>query len=80
MSTQSALDVRTVVENVLTTIAVELLCGAQAMEFIDDDLEPGTGTDAAYEMVREQMPPLGEDRPLHAEIENRDRTAIDGPA
>jgi histidine ammonia-lyase len=68
MSTQSVLNARTVVENALTTVAVELLCGAQAMEFVDE-LAPGTGTGAAYELVREQVPPLGEDRPLHTEIE-----------
>ena len=68
MSAQSAFNTRTAVENVLTTVAVELLCGAQAMEFVGD-LAPGTGTGAAYEAVRETVPPLSEDRPLHAEIE-----------
>jgi histidine ammonia-lyase len=69
MSAQSAFNARTAVENTLTAVAVELLCGAQAMEFVDDALTPGTGTDAAYETIREEVPPLGEDRPLHAEIE-----------
>lgn len=69
MSTQSALDARTVVENALTAVAVELLCGAQAMEFVDDGLEPGVGTGAAYAAIREHVPPLREDRPLHTEIE-----------
>ena len=69
MSAQSAFNARTAVENALTTVAVELLCGAQAMEFVDDGLAPGTGTAVAYETVREEVPPLGDDRPLHAEIE-----------
>ncbi|HET7323780.1 MAG TPA: histidine ammonia-lyase [Halococcus sp.] len=69
MSTQSALNARTVVENTLTTVAVELLCGAQAMEFVDSGLEPGIGTGVAYEVIREEVPPLREDRPLHTEIE-----------
>lgn len=69
MSTQSALNTRTVVENTLSTVAVELLCGTQAMEFVDDSLSLGTGTGVAYETVREEVPPLTEDRPLHGEIE-----------
>ena len=69
MSAQSVLNTRVIVENALMVVAVELLCGAQAMEFIDGDLDPGVGTSAAYEAIREEIPPLREDRPLHAEIE-----------
>lgn len=68
MSTQSALNAQTVVENTLTTVVVELLCGAQAMEFVDG-LALGTGTGAAYEVIRDEVPPLTEDRPLYDEIE-----------
>jgi histidine ammonia-lyase len=69
MSAQSAFDARRVVENTNQVVAVELLCGAQALEFIDSDLSPGIGTARAYELVREQVPPLSEDRPLHDEME-----------
>ncbi|WP_049996662.1 histidine ammonia-lyase [Halococcus sediminicola] len=69
MSTQSALNARTAVENALTVVGIELLCGAQAMEFVDDALAPGTGTDAAYDAIREHVPPLDADRPLHRDIE-----------
>jgi histidine ammonia-lyase len=68
MSAQSAFNTRVVVENTLTTVAIELLCGAQAMEFVDNDLDPGAGTEEAYAAIREDVPPLEEDRPLHAEI------------
>ena len=69
MSTQSALNARTAVENTLTVVGIELLCGAQAMEFVDDRLTPGSGTGVAYDTARNEIPPLDEDRPLHAEIE-----------
>jgi histidine ammonia-lyase len=69
MSAQSAFDARRVVENTNRVIAVELLCGAQALEFVDSDLSPGTGTARAYELIREQIPPLSDDRPLHDEME-----------
>jgi histidine ammonia-lyase len=69
MSAQSAFDARTAVANALTVVGIELLCGAQAMEFVDDALDPGSGTGAAYEALREHVPPLDADRPLHGEIE-----------
>ena len=69
MSAESAFHARTAVENALTAVGIELLCGAQAMEFVDDDLDPGTGTGAAYDAIREHVPPLDADRPLHGEIE-----------
>ena len=69
MSTQSALNARRAVENALTAVGIELLCGAQAMEFVDEGLALGTGTDAAYGAIREHVPPLDADRPLHGDIE-----------
>jgi histidine ammonia-lyase len=35
MSAQSAFDARAAVENVITVVGIELLCGAQAAEFVD---------------------------------------------
>lgn len=78
MSAGSAFNARRAVENALTTIAIELLCGAQAREFVDSDLSLGTGTAAAYAAIREDVPPLSEDRPLHAEIEHVARRLSSG--
>ncbi|WP_248903600.1 histidine ammonia-lyase [Halocatena marina] len=83
MSAQSAFNARRVVENTTRTVAVELLCGAQALEFVDSDLSPGVGTARAYERIRDHVPPLREDRPLREEIETvtqliRSGTFIDG--
>jgi histidine ammonia-lyase len=69
MSAQSVLNAKVAVENALTAVAIELLCGAQAIEFVERGLDLGIGTNAAYEGIREEVPPLCGDRPLHAEIE-----------
>ncbi|SDR44612.1 histidine ammonia-lyase [Natronobacterium texcoconense] len=78
MSAQSALQVRTALENATWVVAAELLCGAEAAEYVDDafDVEPddlslGTGTGAVRDLVREVAPPLSEtgDRPLHDDVE-----------
>ncbi|CQR53971.1 MULTISPECIES: histidine ammonia-lyase [Haloferax] len=69
MSGQSALNARTVAENVATIVGVELLCGSQAAEFLGDGLELGTGTGAVRDAIRSVVPPLDEDRRLDGELE-----------
>jgi histidine ammonia-lyase len=78
MSAQSAFDARAAVENVITVVGIELLCGAQAAEFVQEDLAHGVGTAAAYEAVREVVAPLVEDRPIHEDIENVDAVVWSG--
>ncbi|WP_458185882.1 histidine ammonia-lyase [Haladaptatus sp. NG-WS-4] len=68
MSAQSAYNARRAVENALAVVGIELLCGAQAAEFVSDELEHGIGTGAAYDAVREVVPPLTDDRPIHDDI------------
>ncbi|WP_266079238.1 histidine ammonia-lyase [Haladaptatus caseinilyticus] len=68
MSAQSAYNARRAVENTLAIVGIELVCGAQASEFVSDDLSHGTGTGAAYDVVREVVPPLTDDRPIHEDI------------
>ena len=50
------------------TVAVELLAGAQAVEFLAP-LEPGLGAEAARVFVRGLSPRLVEDRPLAGDID-----------
>ncbi|SEO56337.1 histidine ammonia-lyase [Halogranum amylolyticum] len=69
MSATSAFAARRVTERVRTVVAVELLCGAQAAEFVDETLAHAPGTGAVYESVREVVPPLVDDRPPHPDIE-----------
>ncbi|MFU8869823.1 histidine ammonia-lyase [Natronococcus sp.] len=75
MSCQSALHVRTAVENATQVVAAELVCGAQAADYVDDAFETdeplslGVGTSAVYDLVREVVPSLENDRPVHTDVD-----------
>ncbi len=68
MGTISARKCREIVKNSEHVIAIELLCGAQAMDLFTN-LKPGTGTHAAYKVIREAVPSLAHDRILSNDIE-----------
>jgi histidine ammonia-lyase len=68
MGNASGLKAWQVVANSERAIAVELLAGAQAVEFLAP-LEPGRGARAVHEQVRAISPRLREDRPLGGDIE-----------
>jgi histidine ammonia-lyase len=57
-----------VLANSESAMAIELLAGAQAVEF-HAPLEPGAGGRAARAAVRELSPRLRDDRPLAGDIE-----------
>jgi histidine ammonia-lyase len=57
-----------VLRNVEYIIAVELILAAQGIEFRGAE-RLGKGTEAAYELLRECVPALTEDRSMHKEIE-----------
>src|SRR5256885_1892885 len=57
-----------VVANSERTLAIELLAGAQAVEFLAP-LEPGHGVRATHAFVRSLSPRLGDDRSLSRDIE-----------
>lgn len=78
MSAQSAFDARAAVANAITVVGVELLCSAQAAEFLPPDLSHGVGTAAAYEAVRDVVPRLVEDRPVHEDVERADALVRSG--
>jgi histidine ammonia-lyase len=67
MGTISALKCREIVKNTEHVIAIELLCGAQAMDLFTN-MRPGQGTIAAYKVIREAVPHLESDRILHKDI------------
>jgi histidine ammonia-lyase len=58
----------TVLGNVERTLAIELLAGAQAVEFLAP-LQPGVGGRATRAFVRTLSPRLEDDRPLGGDIE-----------
>src|SRR5579884_426354 len=57
-----------VLANATRVVAIELLAGAQGLEFLRP-LRPGRGVARAYRAVREIAPPLAGDRSLTADIE-----------
>jgi histidine ammonia-lyase len=68
MGNAAALTCWQVLANAERALAIELLAGAQAIEFLAP-LEPGVGTRAAHDFVRGLSPALDEDRPLAEDIE-----------
>jgi histidine ammonia-lyase len=68
MGNASALKAWVVLGNVERSLAIELLAGAQAIEFLAP-LEGGAGVRAARSFVRTLSPSVEEDRPLSEDIE-----------
>jgi histidine ammonia-lyase len=68
MGNASGLKVWQVLANAERVLAIELLAGAQAVEF-HAPLEPGRGARAVRGFVRSLSPRLGDDRPLGDDIE-----------
>jgi histidine ammonia-lyase len=67
MGTISARKCREVVKNSEHVIAIELLCGSQALDLFTN-LKPGEGTLAAYTIIRDAVPHLDDDRVLSRDI------------
>lgn len=67
MGVAAALKARESVRLLETVLALELLSAAQALEFLKP-LRPGRGVQAAYDLVRDVVPPLESDRVLHYDI------------
>ena len=68
MGTFAARKARTIINNVEYVIAVELLCGVQALDLLTRG-RPGPGTQSAYAAIREVVPFLDRDRTLARDIE-----------
>lgn len=67
MGATAARKCRDIVENSEEVIAIELLCGAQAIDTFTN-LKAGKGTMAAYETIRSKVPCMTKDRFLSADI------------
>ncbi len=67
MGNAAALKLLQVLENSEHVLAIELLAAAQGVEFLAP-LEPGPGTRAAHDAIREHSAPLVDDRPLSDDI------------
>ncbi|MFQ5750243.1 MAG: aromatic amino acid lyase, partial [Planctomycetota bacterium] len=69
MAMHAARKLRQAAGNTEHVLAIELIAAAQAREFAKD-LRAGAGAQAAYEALRAEIPPLGEDRWLAPEIDS----------
>ncbi len=69
MGNAAGLKALRVLDNAERTLAIELLAGTQAVEFLAP-LRPGRGVRAAHDFVRTLSPRLEEDRSLGADIEH----------
>jgi histidine ammonia-lyase len=67
MGVTAARKAKEILENVQRIIAIELMCGAQGLEFSNPD-EAGKGVRKLYGLIRSYIPPLTEDRPLYPDI------------
>jgi histidine ammonia-lyase len=77
MGAFAARKAREVVRNVLRVIAIELLCGAQGLEF-REGLRPGRGVAAVHDFIRGSVPPLEQDRQQAPDIEALSEMVRDG--
>lgn len=69
MGMTSALKLRQIVANVELGLAIELLAGAEGLEF-RKPLRPGHGVQRAYETVRNLCPPVLVDRAMSTDFES----------
>ncbi|MDR2378189.1 MAG: aromatic amino acid ammonia-lyase [Bifidobacteriaceae bacterium] len=68
MGTGAAVKARQAVANAERIVAIELLCAAQALEFHRPAL-PGAATGAAYQLIRDRVPPRDTDRFMAPDVE-----------
>jgi histidine ammonia-lyase len=57
-----------VLDNVARTVAIELVCAAQALE-LRGPAGAGAGTRTVLATIRRHAPPVADDRPLRADVE-----------
>lgn len=77
MGTIAARQANDIVRNSLSVIAIEMTCAAQALEF-RKPLTAGRGTRAAFEAIRNVIPPLTVDRILYTDLERVRTICCDG--
>ena len=71
MGANAARKCREILHNAEYVISVELLCAAQAMDFVTSDkpFRAGEGTREAYRTIRERIPYLDRDRIISEDME-----------
>ena len=76
MGTIAARKANEIMQNVRRVLAMELMCACQAID-LRGDKGLGIGTGEAYDVVREKVEKLCEDRPLYEDINHCESIIID---
>ncbi len=77
MGAHAAIKARETAVNTRRVVAIELLCGAQGLEF-REKLRAGRGVAAAHDFIRATVPALEHDRPQSPDIESVGGMVRDG--
>ena len=77
MGMSAAWKAERILANAARIVAIELLAGAQGLEFLKP-LKPGRGVARTYAAVRDAVAPLDADRPMSDEIERTARLVLEG--
>ncbi len=67
MGWTTALKTRDIIDNAQAVVAIEMMAGAQALDF-RAPIKPSKGVQAAYDIIRKHVAHLEEDRPLYDDI------------
>jgi histidine ammonia-lyase len=77
MGMTTAIKTRQIIENCWQIIAIELMAAAQAFDF-RAPVRPAPATQAAFDVIREHVARLEDDRPLHNDINTLARVVREG--
>jgi histidine ammonia-lyase len=77
MGMTTAIKTRQIIENSWYVVAIELIAAAQAFDF-RAPVKPSPASQAAYDVVRQHVKKLEEDRALHDDINTLTRVAREG--
>jgi histidine ammonia-lyase len=77
MSMTTAIKTRQIIENAWSVAAIELMAAAQAFD-LRAPVRPSRASQAAYDIIRQHVDKLTEDRPLHEDINRLTQAARSG--
>jgi histidine ammonia-lyase len=77
MGMTTAIKTRQIIENAWTVLAIELMAAAQAFD-LRAPVRPAPASHAVYDVIRQHVSRLDEDRPLYEDINTLTRVAKEG--
>jgi len=77
MAFTAAIKAAQILRNAWYVVAIELMAGAQAVEF-RKPLKLGKGSQAAYDVIRKHVEPMIEDRPVQYDINRLEAACSSG--